>query len=116
MFKHASKKWQFSTTTRSTESKTGYKTAPIYDRWKRMVEICYNEKCPQYKIYGAIGYTVCNKWRYDFDAFAEWSFSVGFNNMQSDIHLKIIDDSKIFSPTTCRYTGSGVTPMEILAR
>lgn len=116
MFKHASRKWTFTTTIRSADSKTGYRNAPIYDRWRRMVEICHNEKHPRYKLHGAQGYTVCDKWRYDFDAFAEWSFSVGFNNAQTDINLELIDNAKIYSPTTCKYTGTGVTPMHILAR
>jgi len=40
-----------------------------YASWNQMLQRCHNPKNPTYKRYGAIGVTVCQRWRDGFEAF-----------------------------------------------
>lgn len=40
-----------------------------YETWLRIIERCYNPKSSSYKIYGAVGVTVCEKWKNSFEEF-----------------------------------------------
>ena len=42
---------------------------PEYSRWCGMKDRCYCKTNHKYYRYGARGITVCDKWRYDFEAF-----------------------------------------------
>lgn len=62
-----------------------------------MIDRCYKEKCEDYKYYGAIGITVCDKWL-KFDEFLEdIDYVIGFD-LQEIIDGKIqLDKDKISS-------------------
>lgn len=45
------------------------KISPEYVAWMGMKKRCYNQNEPGYRRYGAIGITVCEKWRDSFLAF-----------------------------------------------
>lgn len=76
-----------------------YKDTKLYDRWYNMRERCYNPKHPSYELYNTLG--ICDEWRDDFDAFAEWSYNNGYNE---DLSLDRIDNYKGYSPDNCRWT------------
>jgi len=40
-----------------------------YGIWRALNDRCYNSKHISYKYYGALGVTVCKRWREDFEAF-----------------------------------------------
>lgn len=40
-----------------------------YQSWGAMIRRCYDPKNNRYKYYGALGVTVCSRWRESFDAF-----------------------------------------------
>ena len=42
-----------------------------YNMWCNMKARCYNENRADYKHYGGRGIAVCERWRYDFEAFLE---------------------------------------------
>jgi len=52
-------------------TKHGLRYVPGYDAWKSMIHRCYNPKNISYCRYGAIGVTVCERWRHDPKAFLE---------------------------------------------
>lgn len=35
-----------------------------YVSWRKIRERCYNEKCPEYRSYGAVGIKMCDRWNY----------------------------------------------------
>jgi hypothetical protein len=45
--------------------KHGMGGTPTYNVWKKMIQRCYLETCPDFKWYGARGITVCEQWRHD---------------------------------------------------
>lgn len=49
--------------------KHGMSYSTEYCSWRHMLERCFNPKNKNYHRYGAIGITVCDKWRTDFSAF-----------------------------------------------
>lgn len=42
----------------------------LYSTWRKMIERCYDKKCPGFKYYGGRGIKICKEWRKDFRAFA----------------------------------------------
>lgn len=42
----------------------GHSTSPEYASWKKMLQRCNNPKHINYKYYGALGVTVCERWHY----------------------------------------------------
>jgi hypothetical protein len=51
-----------------------HSTHPLYGIWKGMLDRCYNPKSPSYKYYGALGVSVCERWR---DSFQDFLADVG---------------------------------------
>lgn len=47
---------------RSFEAKHGLSTTTSYNSWKKMMGRCYDVSNPDYRIYGARGVTVCDRW------------------------------------------------------
>ena len=77
------------------ESKT-----PIYRRWLKIKERCYNQNAGNYRFYGGKGVTVCDEWLEDFFAFKKWSLDNGF---EQDLHLDRINPDGPYSPDNCRW-------------
>lgn len=78
----------------------GFSTHPLYCTWVSMVGRCYNPKHPSYKRYGARGVEVCDEWRYDFMAFANWALSNGWRKgMQIDKDGKGLET--LYDPEFC---------------
>lgn len=49
--------------------KHGLSAHPLYQVWQMMIQRCYNENTKQYRWYGDVGVTVCDRWRYSFENF-----------------------------------------------
>ena len=89
----------------------GYSTTRLYRIWSGMKQRCYNPKYPQYKSYGGRGITICDEWKNDFRAFAEWALNNGYNDPPVDgdirrgdtLSIDRIDDDKGYSPTNCQW-------------
>ena len=72
----------------------------LYNLWKNMISRCYNEKNDRYYTYGFRGITVCDEWKEDFRAFADWAVKHGWNNRLS-IERKNLDLG--YSPENCEF-------------
>ena len=86
--------------------------------WANMIDRCYNPKNHAYKNYGAVGVTVCERWK-RFDFFLKDVASLpGYNkervsNGELTIDKDIINRSKLtYSPETCCFVTKSVNSTE----
>jgi len=51
----------------------------LYGVYKGMMARCYDNKHREYNNYGGRGISVCEEWKNDYDAFAEWALKSGYD-------------------------------------
>ena len=90
-------------TWRKNYMKKWYKKNPAYPSWRAMKARCYNPKAWNYKWYGAIGITVCDRWRDSYEVFAK-----DMGPRPEGTSIDRIDPDKGYFPHNCRWA----TPKE----
>ena len=79
----------------------------LYNRWKKMLERCYDERCRSYKSYGGNGVTICKEWLC-FETFVNDVIKLENYSIEnlSLLHLdkdKKIPGNKVYSKETCQW-------------
>jgi hypothetical protein len=72
----------------------------LFDVWQNMKNRCYNESSERYYTYGARGISVCEEWKDNFHAFAEWAVKNGWKPSLS-IERKDLDED--YCPDNCTF-------------
>jgi hypothetical protein len=74
-----------------------------YNTWVTMRQRCRDSKAPNYKYYGALGVSVCDRWNNSFEAFLE-----DMGERPEGRSLDRIDPYGNYEPSNCRWA----TPKE----
>ena len=85
--------------------KHGLSRTDLYYVWRNMINRCEWPGVHNYHRYGGRGIKVCDEWRRDFNAFAEWALANGY---QKGLQIDRIDNDGDYEPSNCRF----VTPAE----
>lgn len=77
----------------------GMRASRVYRIWNAMKQRCHNPKQPHFARYGALGVTVCDRWRESFASFYE-----DMGDPPSESHsIDRIDPSGNYEPGNCRW-------------
>ena len=81
------------------------KRPTIYYKWQRMIARCYHPSQRDYQRYGAMGVTVCDRWRFGEDGksgFECWLADMGPPPFKG-ASIDRIDGTKGYAPDNCRW-------------
>lgn len=91
----------------------------IYNKWRKMISRCYNEKDGKFKNYGANNVTVCDRWHCFKNFYDDFSKIDGYDpdiNQSLDKDIKSKRDKKIYSLETCTLLSASKNSKEMKNR
>lgn len=79
----------------------GKTNTPIYNTYLSIKARCYNYNHTAYKNYGGRGITMCDEWKYNFQAFYKWAINNGY---KEGLQIDRIDNNGNYEPSNCHFT------------
>lgn len=84
----------------------------LYGVYRSMLQRCYNPNTAKYRIYGALGVTVCDEWKESYESFKEWAYSNGYRDdsplRSHKITIDRINPFGNYEPSNCRWVDAKV--------
>lgn len=77
----------------------GMSRTRVYGVWCKMIERCHDPRSRDYRLYGARGISVCERWRHSFE-----SFSSDMGERPAGYVLDRKDLNGPYAPGNCRWT------------
>jgi hypothetical protein len=90
----------------------GLSRTKTYRIWTGMQSRCYNPNSAGYKRYGAIGITVCDRWR-ESEGFGFLNFLEDMGEKPEGKSLNRINGAKIYSKETCEWATLSVQAFDV---
>lgn len=72
----------------------------LWNIYHGMKKRCNNPNCVRYKDYGGRGIVICPEWQDDFDAFADWAKTNGYDDT---LTIDRVDVDGNYEPSNCRW-------------